>query len=805
MLQPREAGMRRDLGLGRAAVALYVLKLVAAMEVILHHDIIVNEIVQQGSNQTGLTQLQLTLSTVQLCTAPCRSAPCQACTTCVRTRVRGRATGFLKRFTIEYLEVATNTNKRITVKTRNSIPDAVKWYGKWCNITRKYFPHQDSTQNLTTMTAWELTHDCFEARPGSAVLVTMTAYYKGSKDQKSVYSYTAEDIRTVPKFTVSVDEPSRSLTVSVAAESSVRTRLCYRQSGQCTQLPSPVDVIINTTYALSTTLSFPYLLPCLCVQVYFLYTDAERVTYCPFENKPVDGGRDVLLSSSVKLYKDLVFKPVCTDASLRPSASLCWQVQRNSSRCLPIANSTLQGKGWNYDVSNVDQHPQICVQFALYGSYTVQCPFQSVVSEWQAVVLPAVQHLRVCLSSGTPATFSAQLCVLEGESYVDRGDVYSVKMENGTTKAELSVPFTPLPAGMCVQVWRSDPHLHGRRLLCPEHSHRRLGLIVTAATIITVFMLMLAYVTYHRIKRGLSDWQLSQKPVLVVCSSEQTPQVSAVCALASVLQGELCAGVRMALWAKNTGGVAKLGPLPWIYGQCEAVRGAGGRVLIAWSPEAKEAYQSWKKEREEEEGSEGEKPPRESRGVDNKDGEDRMWWETPNLCGGKNSSQAGMLGQREPSSVTAPILRAALACLQGELQGGREGHGFALVYFDGLSHSQDIPQELRRVPQYCLPQDFGGLVQELQGGAGEAGRGRGCPCCAGLLSKILALRLAQKLRTWLPQTLPQEEGAEGIAVKPQNSKKPHSLAGLPLPLLFSKRTEQSSEWENTRLTLSVQK
>ncbi|KAG7472246.1 hypothetical protein MATL_G00106850 [Megalops atlanticus] len=800
--------MRRDLGLGQAAVVLCALKLVAAMEVILHRDIIVNEIVQQESNQTSPAQPQLTLSTVQLCTTPCRSAPCQACTICVRTRVRGRATGFLKKFTIEYLEVETNTNKRIAVKTRNSIPDAVKWYGKWHNITRKYLPRQDSTQNLTLMTAWELTHDCFEARPGRTVSVTMTAYYKGSKDQKSEYLYTAENIRTVPKFNVSVDLPSRSLTVSVAAESSVRTRLCYRQFGPCAQLPSPVDAIINTTYALSTTLSFPYLLPCLCVQVYFLYTDAERDTYCPFKKKPVDaGGRDVLLSSSVKLYGDqsLVLKPVCTDASLRPSASLCWQVQRNSSRCLPIANSTLQGEGWNYNVSTVDQHPQICVQFALYGSYIVQCPFQSVVSEWQAVVLPAVQHLRVFLSSGTPATFSAQLCVLEGETCVVRGDVYSVKMENGTTKAELSVPFTPLLAGMCVQVWRSAPYLHGRRLVCSEHSHRRFGLIVMAATIITVFMLMLAYVTYHRIKRGLSDWQLSQKPVLVVCSSEQTPQVSAVCALASVLQGELCAEVRMALWAKNTGGVAKLGPLPWIYGQCEAVRGAGGRVLIAWSPEAREAYQTWKKEREEEEGSEGEKPPRESGGVDNKHGEDRLRWETPNGRGGKNSSQPGMHGQKEPSSVTAPILRAALACLQGELQGGREGHGFALVYFDGLSHSQDIPQDLRRVPQYCLPQDFGGLVQELRGGAGEAGRGRGCPCWAGLLSKILALRLAQKLRTWLPQTLAQEEGAEGIAVKPENSKKPYSLAGLPMPLLISKRTEQSSKWENTRLTLSVQK
>lgn len=100
--------------------------------------------------------------------------------------------------------------------------------------------------------------------------------------------------------------------------------------------------------------------------------------------------------------------------------------------------------------------------------------------------------------------------------------------------------------------------------------------------------------------------------MLVVCSSEQSAHVSAVCALASILQGELSATVHMALWAQSSqtqagSGVADLGPLPWLYGQWEAVRKAQGKVLIVWSPEATKAYEKWKEERASVDKNEGEK------------------------------------------------------------------------------------------------------------------------------------------------------------------------------------------------------
>ena len=99
-------------------------------------------------------------------------------------------------------------------------------------------------------------------------------------------------------------------------------------------------------------------------------------------------------------------------------------------------------------------------------------------------------------------------------------------------------------------------------------------------------------------------WLCVRKQVLLVGSSEQSPHVTALCTLASILEGELNATVHLSLWAQSSQteagaqkGLADLGPLPWLYGQWEAVSKAQGRVLIVWSPEAKEIYKKWKEER----------------------------------------------------------------------------------------------------------------------------------------------------------------------------------------------------------------
>lgn len=112
--------------------------------------------------------------------------------------------------------------------------------------------------------------------------------------------------------------------------------------------------------------------------------------------------------------------------------------------------------------------------------------------------------------------------------------------------------------------------------------------------------------------------------------------------------------------------------------------------------------------------------------------------------------------KREPSPVTGPVFRAALSCLQGAMQKGGRENGCILVYFHGFCHNRDIPKDLRGIPRYCLPRDFRGLIQELQGLADETG---GTfyknHCFPRLLSKTLSLwlarRLSHRLTTWLPK------------------------------------------------------
>lgn len=268
--------------------------------------------------------------------------------------------------------------------------------------------------------------------------------------------------------------------------------------------------------------------------------------------------------------------------------------------------------------------------------------------------------------------------------------------------------------------------------------------------------------------------------MLLVFSSEQSAHVSAACALASFLQGELNATVHMALWAqssqKQTGartGVADLGPLPWLYGQWENIRKAQGKVLIIWSPEAKTTYEKW----EERETLDKNERKKEDDGK-NQDVEEDYKLNGKRLAKCKKAKAAGKeecvrlcddedwYQQTEPSSVIAPIFAGALALLQGSLQQCR-GQEVAIVYFQGLGHSRDVPKALRGVPRYCLPQDFSGLIQELGGMRRGTTSGRlKVLCWPRLLSKVQSIWLAQQLALRLQTLLPQTQGkkTQGLSV-----------------------------------------
>ncbi|KAJ8016161.1 hypothetical protein DPEC_G00004320 [Dallia pectoralis] len=711
----------------------------------------VNEVERQDENVP-----QLEMSTV-------RSSTSQgSCSVCVRVCVWMKREDFNESLTITYLIVSTNDQRIIIVKKPKRQKNyTLQWKEKYMKKSRYTTIKRLHPVGVGRQILWELVFDCFPGKAGQEVDVFLS-----SKPQRREM-YVTQNIcpDPVPTFNLSVDELARSLTVTITSGNltnqpvpspDVDTRVCYRQAASsCSDISSLIT--IDTNKSSSVNLTFPYLLPCVCVQVFYTHLDATRTTVCPFVNSSSNvENRDVWLSGTAKLYGELgsrlVWSSPCSPSELKPSASLCWN---HTSHCTPIFNTTLEntvenGALW-YNVSTVDRHPQMCVRFSLQVSQDVHCPFLSDMSQWEAHVGSGLKRLIVYLTSAMPASFNAQLCVREEKGCVSRGEIFFVSMGGGARETQLDLPISVPIEGLCVQVWLSDHTQLGRRVFCPDYSHRRWGLYALTVLVLLLSIAMLGSLLYYVTRKGIMGWLSIQRPVLLVSSSGQSAHVSAVCSLASILQGELGAEVRMALWAQSSSpgtldssgaGVSELGPLPWLYGQWETVREAGGRVLIIWSPEA-EFYRIRKEERGG--GTEWNED-------DKRQGESEEDWEGHKEIRG-NQERAGIKrgeerkdDDREPSSVTRPVFRAALSCLLGALKGGGRGHSFALVYFQGHCHSRDIPKDLRSVPRYCLPRDFGGLIQELGGLARGRDSGHGSwRCWSRLFSKTLSLWLARRL------------------------------------------------------------
>ncbi|XP_032376889.1 uncharacterized protein LOC116692581 [Etheostoma spectabile] len=631
-------------------------------------------------------------------------------------------------------------------------------------------PHSNASFAL-----WELEHDCVDAKPNSVVSVS----FNTTSTSCSV-SYTVPDPK--PDFNMSVNLSSKSISVTVEPGEKVYAKWCYQKNEvDCNGGVHSPQITIDPSQSRSALLNIRYLLPCVCVQVYYTRTDSLRHTKCPFQSESLADVTDVWLSSEITLYESsLKWSSECPASDLRISASLCWR--QHEHLCTPDLNSVLENEKEDmpdliYNTSAVDKHPQMCVQFSLHGSHHISCPFHADMSSWEVYIRPGRLSVFLYLTSSVPAKFSAQLCVLNKRGCTPMGLVHSVTMHGDTTDTRITVPLHFLAEKPCVQVWRSEPALHGRRILCPDYTHNRHGLYAVAVLGFGIIVASLGFCIHRLTKSAAAGWLCIQEPVLLVCSSEQSDHISAVCALASILQGELRAKVHMDLWAQSsqsqTGtGVADLGPLPWLYGQWEAVHKAQGKVLIIWSPEATKTYEKWREERatidenERKEEDYSKVEVRHEKIIVEQDEDLKLIGRRLGKC--KKEKDAGKKScarlcndkdwhtQRESSTVIIPVFTAALACLEGVLQECK-GQGVALVYFQGLCHSRDIPKAFRGVRRYCLPQDFRGLIQEMGAMRRQAQTGElRWNCWPRLLSKVLSLwlahQLAQRLKTLLPQT-----------------------------------------------------
>ncbi|XP_011475578.2 interleukin-17 receptor E isoform X1 [Oryzias latipes] len=649
---------------------------------------------------------------------------------------------------------------------------------------------------------WELEYNCSKAEAGSNVSLS----YITNSSNCSV-TYQVSDPR--PNFSVNVNESSRTIAVAVDSAEKVNSRLCYKlNSLYCVHgsgLPLNPQIVSK-----SVVFNISFLLPCLCVEAYYTYGDARRRKICPFENESLLDAGDILRTSEVILYtSEIKWSFECPANGLNLSASLCWKLQEHF--CIPVPNSVLKKTDevhLMFSTSGVDIHPQMCVKFSLQDKHNISCLYQNEIPGWEADVGPGRQSMVVHLTSSAPGNFSAQLCVLTEVGCTPVGSVHSVAMKN-VSKKSIEVPVYLIDEKPCVQVWKSD--LIGRRILCLDYTRNRSGTFAATAFMSAVVLLLLGLVIRRVIKSVTEDWLVIQRPLLLVCSSDQSMHVSAVCALASILHGKLGATVHTALWAQSSqkpsesrAGVADLGPVPWLYGQWEAVCKAQGKVLIIWSPDAKKTYERWRLEMSMNGRTAGsrkantrhEKIKAEEEELFNNDIRKVGKWKKATTAARKKDvvqlcDEEGRFSEKKPSAVMEPVFVAALASLEGTLLGCKNQQ-VAIVYFQGLCHSKDIPKDLRGVSRYCLPQDFSGLVQELGMERGELQWPR-------LLSKLLSTWLARRLARRLQTLLLQMKGQSLSSSAKTTSGQKRSRFRLQLGSVHEQELLRESPWRREEL------
>ncbi|XP_013871259.1 interleukin-17 receptor E [Austrofundulus limnaeus] len=640
------------------------------------------------------------------------------------------------------------------------------------NQTQIYNQDKARCQGLSKHPYALVKYNCIEAEAKTTVSV--------SYDTKCSMSYTVADPPL--EFSFSVNMSSKTVSISFDSDKEVHVRICEEQTRILCQGSGPRLLSIK-----SAVLNMPHILPCTCIEVYYTYRDAKRYKKCPFQNEAIPDVTDVWKTSDGKLYKSHIeFSFRCPARGLNISASLCWK--QHEHLCIPVLNSTLEKKEGGileFNTQNVDKHPQMCVQSSLQGSLNITCLFGDEKPFWRTSTEAGRQSIVVLLTSTVPANFSAQLCVLTERDCTPRGEIHSLTMTENTADKRIYVPVQGITEKLCVQVWQSGPALKGRRILCQDYTHSRWGLYVAVVLIFAVLAAFFGHFLHRTTKSGTAGLLTIRRPLLLVCSSDQPTHISALCALASILQGKLGATVHAALWQQNSqrrtgsgAGVADLGPIPWLYGQWEATCKAQGKVLIFWSPEAKRSYERWKVKK-------ANADKKEANASHENVGEEDLKlfgkWKKEKKCFTELLEDKDWCSQKGPSTVTEPVFMAALASLKRALQEGK-GKDVAIVYFQGLCHSKDIPKAFREVPRYCLPRDFSDLIQELaevRGGAegGEFSRS----CGHRLLSKVksvwLARQLAQRLQTVLHQAQRHEATSD-----------PSS-------------TEMTSDWVQSQLTM----
>ncbi|XP_039742641.1 interleukin-17 receptor E isoform X1 [Pteropus medius] len=382
-----------------------------------------------------------------------------------------------------------------------------------------------------------------------------------------------------PEFSFDLLPEARAIRVSIPPGPEVSVRLCHQWALECEELSSPFDAQKIVSWGHTVDLLYEFLLPCLCIEASYLQEDTVRRKKCPFQSWPEAYGSDFWKSVNFTDYSQhsQMVMALTLRCPLKLEASLC-QRQGWHTLCEDLPNATAQeSDGW-YVLEKVDLHPQLCFKFSFGNSSHVECPHRTAPS-WNVSMDTQAQQLILHFSTRMHATFSAAWSHpgLGQDSLVP--PVYSISQTRGSSPVTLDLIIPFLRPGGCVLVWRSDVQFAWKHLLCPDVSHRHLGLLILALLVLTTFLGIVLVLTRRRPLSGPGG----ARPVLLLHAADSEEQRRLVGALAELLRAALGGGrdVIVDLWEGTR--VARMGPLPWLWAARARVARERGTVLLLWS------------------------------------------------------------------------------------------------------------------------------------------------------------------------------------------------------------------------------
>ncbi|XP_035294025.1 interleukin-17 receptor E isoform X1 [Cricetulus griseus] len=384
-----------------------------------------------------------------------------------------------------------------------------------------------------------------------------------------------------PEFSFDLLPEAQAIRVTIPPGPEASVRLCYQWALECEDMSSPFDTQKIVSGGHTVDLPYEFLLPCMCIEASYLQEDTVRCKKCPFQSWPEAYGSDFWKSVHFTDYSqnNQMVMAVTLRCPLKLEASLC-QKQDPLLPCETLPNATAQeSEGW-YVLENVDLHPHLCFKFSFENSSHVECPHQSgSLPSWSVSMGTQGQRLTLHFSSTTYASFSAAWSNPGSGLDALMPPVYSISQTQGSVPVtfDLIIPF--LNPGSCILVWRSDVQFASKHLLCPDVSHRHLGLLILALLGLTTLLGVVLVLLCRRLLPGPGQ----ARPILLLHAADSEAQRRLVGALAELLRTALGGGrdVIVDLWEGTH--VARIGPLPWFWASRERVVREQGTVLLLWN------------------------------------------------------------------------------------------------------------------------------------------------------------------------------------------------------------------------------